>query len=160
MTHLAYRTYHGGMTKHDTTHGVWMWRIVFASAAGWTALGAVPSLMDTASAFERFYGFAPESALVVELFRGAWGQSLLFALGYLLAAVDPRRHAGLIALGGVGKAVYAFRLFGDVISGGGGPLAIVALIGDLVFVLLFALFLVSTGVLPSLVRPSSTGHTG
>ncbi len=154
MTNLIHRAYHARMTKHDTTYPGRMWRIVFAAAAGWTALGAIPALTDTVRTFQRFYGFAPESTLVVELFRGAWGQSLLFALGYLLAAIDPWRHAGLVALGGVGKAVYAFRLLGDVISGEGGPLAIVALVGDLIFVLLFALFLANTGALRSLLHPS------
>ena len=160
MTRFAYRTYHAGMKKHDTVYGMRLWRILLAAAAGWTALGAIPSLLDTASAFQRFYGFAPESALVVELFRGAWGQSLLFALGYLWAAFDPWRHAGLVALGGVGKAVYAYRLLGDVISGSGGPLALIALTGDLVFVLLFTLFLVRTGVLPSLFSPAPPYRAG
>ena len=137
-----------------TTYRERVWRIVFAAAAVWTALGAVPALIDPAGTFQRFYGFAPESTVVVALFRGAWGQSLLFAVGYLLAALDPWRHAGLVARGGAGKAVYAFRLSADILTNGGGSLSIVAAVGDLVFVLFFALFLIRTGALRSLLHVS------
>ena len=159
MTHGTRPSYHTGMNENHTTYGVWMWRVVFAAAAVWTALGAIPSLIDPAGTFQRFYGVAPESAMVVTLFRGAWGQSLLFAAGYLLAAFDPWRHAGVVALGGIGKAVYAYRLITDLLAGGGGPLSIIAVVGDALFVLLFALFLVRTDALSSLFLPSSATST-
>ena len=144
----------GTMNRDNTRESLLFWRVVFAAAALWTALGAVPGMFDAAATFRRFYGFEPESELVLELFRGAWGQSLLFALGYLVAVIDPRRHAALLLLGVVGKAVYAVRLFGNLIEGEGGSLTVAAVVGDALFVALFAIFLLKTGALLSLLRPT------
>lgn len=132
---------------------MWLWRGVFLTAAVWTGLGAIPALVDPVTAFGQFYGIVPNSKMVIELFQGAWGQSLLFAAGYAIAAVSPVRHAAIVLLGGTGKAVYAVRLLAMVVDGEGGALAVVAIAGDLVFAVLFALFLCAPGVLRSMVLP-------
>jgi hypothetical protein len=104
-------------------------------------LGAVPGLVDPAAAYQRFHA-GPVSQDVVQLFRGSSGQTFLFAVGYLVAAFMPRRHALVVALGGTGKAVYAGRLLSEVAAGHAGPLALLAAIGDLVFVGAFVAFFV------------------
>ena len=123
------------------------WRWVFAAAALWTTLGAVPGFLDTANTFVRFHGAPPDSALMLQIYRGAWGQSFLFALGYLLAAFAPIRYAAIVALGMVGKAFYAVGLGKSILAGAAGPLAAFAMVGDLVFVGLFLVFLLTSGVL-------------
>lgn len=141
------------MNHERFTVNVTVWRVVCGAAALWTMLGAVPGILDAATTFERFYGAPAESELVLELLRGSWGQSLLFALGYVLAVVDPWRNAAFLLLGGIGKAAYAWRLARDVIAGAGGPLALVAVAGDVLFVVAFALLLARSGVLRSIFTP-------
>ena len=119
-----------------------LWRITFVAAGVWTLIGAIPAFTDPASTFARFYGAPASSTLTLDIFTGSWGQSLLFAIGYLIAALNPRRHIAVVALGGIGKIVYAIRLIAPVAAGTAGPVALVAIIGDLAFGLLFAAFFV------------------
>ena len=79
-----------------------------------------------------------QDALV--LFRGSSGQTFLFAVGYLVAAFSPRRHALVVALGGAGKAMYSVRLLFEVVAGNAGPLTLVAALGHLAFVAAFVAF--------------------
>lgn len=123
-------------------------------------LGALPGILDAATTFQRFYGAPAESQLVLDLLRGSWGQSLLFAVGYLLAVLDPWRNAAFLLLGGIGKAAYAWRLGRGLIAGQGGPIALVAVIGDVVFVLAFAALLIRSGVVPSLFRTPESRTAG
>jgi hypothetical protein len=106
-------------------------------------LGAIPGLVDPETAYQRFHD-GPATQDVLELFRGASGQTFLFAVGYLVAAFAPRRHALVVALGGAGKAIYAVRLLSDAAAGHAGPLTLVAAVGDLVFVGAFTVFLAHT----------------
>jgi hypothetical protein len=132
-------------TPTDRPHRAW--RIVFGATALWTFLGAIPGTLDPVTSFTRFHGGLPESPLVLDLYRGAWGQTLLFAIGYAFAAFDPRRHSVLLLLGAVGKLLYAARILA---VGAPTPLATFAAAGDLVFVALIATFLFRTGAARSL----------
>jgi len=128
------------------------WGLVFLAAGLWTMLGAIPGLVDPEAAYQRFHaGPVTQDALV--LFRGASGQTFLFAVGYLVAAFAPRRQALVVALGGAGKAMYAVRLLSEAAAGQAGPFALVAAIGDLVFVGAFVVFFART-------RPRATRTTG
>jgi hypothetical protein len=102
-------------------------------------LGAIPGLVDPATAYQRFHA-GPVTQDVLVLFRGSSGQTFLFAVGYLAAAFAPRRHALVVALGGAGKAMYAVRLLSEAAAGHAGPLAVVAAVGDLAFVGAFVAF--------------------
>lgn len=127
------------------------WRITFLAAALWTMAGALPGLLDADGTFERFYGVPAESDRLLAIYRGAWGQSLLFALGYLLAAIDPFRHAGILALGVIGKAVYAFGLAQAIAAGEiTSSVATAAVVGDTIFAIAFAVFVLSSGALGGL----------
>lgn len=128
------------------------WRAVFAAAAAWTTLGALPGLLDPERMLTLFHGVQLESPFVSVMYRGSAGQTFLFAIGYLLAALAPRRHAALVGLGGIGKVFYAVRLLMELSQGHGGPIALVAVAGDLAFVAAFAAFFATTGVLRGLLR--------
>jgi hypothetical protein len=117
------------------------WGLLFLAAGLWTLLGAVPGLVAPEAAYAKFHA-GPITPDVVLLFRGSSGQTLLFAIGYLTAAFAPRRHALIVALGGAGKAVYAVRLLFELGAGHGGPLTLIAIIGDLLFVSAFVVFFV------------------
>ena len=117
-------------------------RFILVATALWTLMGAIPGYVDPAASFQRFTGAAADSPLVLELYRGAWGQTFLFAIGYAVASFDPRRHVLVVALGAVGKLLYAARILIGFSGKPPMPLALFAAIGDLVFVaLLFGAFM-------------------
>lgn len=128
-------------------------RSAFALVALWTALGAIPGFLDPRGSFLRFHGHPPESPLVLDLYRGAWGQTLLFAVGYAFAARDPRRHAVILLLGAIGKTLYTLRLLGPILAGQATVLTVVAAIGDTVCVAVLVHYLVTRGALRSLFEP-------
>lgn len=131
-----------GHGKNKKT-GFGVWRVVLAAAALWTMMGAIPAFIDPATTFERFHGHPAGSTELLAVYLGAWGQSMLFAIGYAIAAFDPHRHAAILLLGGIGKAVYAAGFFGPIAAQTAGPLALPAVIGDLVFAAAIAAFLVA-----------------
>jgi hypothetical protein len=128
------------------------WRALFLVVALWTAIGAVPGFLDPHGTFLRFHGHEPESALVLDLYRGTWGQTLLFAIGYALAAFDPRRHGALLLLGGIGKVMFALRHMELATGPDATFMSIAAIVGDLVLSALMFVYLAKSGVLASLVR--------
>jgi hypothetical protein len=128
----------------STTASPNRWRPLLLATGAWTLLGALPALVDPARAYRRFHAGKPSEDELL-LFRGSSGQTFLFAVGYLMAAAAPRRHALVVALGGTGKAVYAARLLHEVREHRAGPLAMVAAIGDLAFAAGLAAFLTRSG---------------
>ena len=130
------------------------WRLAFAAMALWTLLGAVPGFVDPLGSFVRFQGHPPATALELELYRGAWGQTLLFAVGYAFAAFDPRRQRLLLALGATGKLLYALRLASPILRGEASVLTALAAGGDLLFVALVSAYLLRRGGLALLPRRS------
>lgn len=138
------------------TTSLTMWRAVFAAAAVWTTLGALPGLLAPERMLTLFHGVQPESPFVLVMYRGSAGQTFLFAIGYLLAALAPRRHAAIVALGGMGKVFYSARLLVELAQGHGGPFALVAVVGDIGFVTAFAVFFATSGVLRDLLREPSS----
>lgn len=121
------------------------WSVLFAIVAVWTALGAIPGFFWAEWTFESFYGAPPPSALVLDLYRGAWGQTLLFAIGYAFAAWNPSRHGLIAVLGATGKLLYAARLAASMATGEASAMTVLALVGDVVFAGLIFVFAFSTG---------------
>lgn len=114
-------------------------RVALAVTALWTLSGALFGYLDTAGSFERFHGAPADSDLLLELYRGAWGQTLLFGIGYGVAVFDPRRHALVVALGLTGKLLYAARIFSAPRAL--TSLALTAGVGDLLLALVVSALL-------------------
>jgi hypothetical protein len=117
-----------------------LFRVLFCIAAVWNFAGAVPGLADPAGMFEREFGRALTDPVMVSVYRGAWGTALLYGFGFLLVALHPVRHTGIILMGGLGKALFALNLFQMFLNGWTSSFAIVVIAGDAVFVALFAFF--------------------
>jgi len=112
-------------------------RIFFVIAALWNFAGAIPGLMDTAGMFEREFGRPLADPVMVAVYRGAWGTALLYGFGFLLVALNPQRHTGIVAMGGLGKALFALNLLQMHLNGWTSDFAIV---GDVLFVAIFLVY--------------------
>ena len=124
------------MTKIDP-RTLMYFRVLFIISAVWNFAGAVPGLMDTAGMFEREFGRALTDPVMVAVYRGAWGTAFLYGFGFLLVAANPVRHTGIVLMGGTGKALFAVNLLVMHLNGWTSPFAIVVIVGDIVFLILF-----------------------
>jgi hypothetical protein len=120
-----------------------VWRIVFGLAAAFNLAVGFAIMTDPASlGTQPFTGTAQEALFI----KSCGWLIAVFGLGYLMVAIAPLANRGIALLGVIGKAampVFAYPLY----SSGVIPFESYALtLGDLVFVALFAWFLVATRV--------------
>jgi hypothetical protein len=113
-------------------------RAFFLVAAMWNFVGAVPGVLDPAGMFAREFGRALADPVQVAIYRGAWGTALLYGFGFLVVARNPARHSGVVAMGGLGKALFALNLAFMYLNGWTSWFAVVVIVGDIVFVAVFA----------------------
>jgi len=134
------------MNYHTLRNPHWTgWSVVFGFIALWTLSGAVPGFLFPEWTYESFYGHPAESQLIIDLFKGAWGQTLLFGLGYAFVALDPARHGLISLLGGIGKIMFAARLLITTKLEDFSGLSLLALGGDLLFAAAIFVFVFGTG---------------
>ncbi|PQA88000.1 hypothetical protein [Hyphococcus luteus] len=117
-------------------------RILFVISAIWNFAGAIPGLVDAGGMFEREFGRALADPVMTAVYRGAWGTAFLYGFGFLMAAVHPARHTGIVLMGGLGKALFALNLCFMYVKGWTSSFAIVVIAGDIVFVALFILYFI------------------
>jgi len=127
-----------GMTAGETV----FFRVVFVIAALWNFAGAIPGLADPAGMFAREFGRELADPVMVAVYRGAWGTAFLYGFGFLLVARDLVRHTGIVAMGGLGKLLFALNLLVMYRAGWTSDFALVVIAGDAVFVAVFALYFV------------------
>lgn len=117
-------------------------RIFFLVSALWNFIGSVPGLLDSAGMFEREFGRALLDPVLVAVYRGAWGTAFIYGFGFLMVAYNPIRHSGVVMMGGIGKALFALNLLLMYLNGWTSDFAVVVILGDVVFVLVFAAYFV------------------
>lgn len=127
------------MTEDDK-RALKLFRILFLVSAIWNFAGSVPGLMDAAGMFEREFGRELSDPVMVAVYRGAWGTAFLYGFGFLMAAINPVRHSGIVLMGGLGKALFALNLLIMHMNGWTSEFAIVVIGGDIIFVALFILY--------------------
>jgi len=115
-------------------------RILFVISAIWNFAGAIPGVLDPAGMFEREFGRTLTDPVMVAAYRGAWGTAFLYGFGFLMAAINPVRHTGIVLMGGAGKALFALNLFFMYLNGWTSSFAILVIGGDVVFVSLFIIY--------------------
>lgn len=118
-----------------------LWRLVFVVAAAFNLAVGYAIMTDPASmGTQPFTGTAQEALFV----KSCGWLIAVFGLGYALVAIAPLVNRGIALLGVIGKAampVFAYPLY----ASGAIPFESYALtLGDLVFVALFAWFLIAT----------------
>lgn len=117
-------------------------RILFVISALWNFAGAIPGLADSSGMFFREFGRELSDPVLVAVYRGAWGTAFLYGFGFLIAAYDPKRHTGIVLMGGLGKALFALNLLNMYIQGWTSSFSIVVILGDVIFVLAFVFYFV------------------
>ncbi|HBS06568.1 MAG TPA: hypothetical protein DEA96_16485 [Leptospiraceae bacterium] len=115
---------------------------LFFIGALWNLLGAVFGYFDTAETYRSFFGVALSDPLQFAIYRGSWGTTLLYFLGYLMVASNPEKHTGIVAIGTLGKVFFAWKLLSLYSAGLAQPIVLIVVIGDAIFAALFALYLV------------------
>ncbi len=115
-------------------------RALFLISALWNFAGAFPGIFDSAGMFEREFGHTLADPVMIAVYRGAWATAFLYGLGFLMVAHNPIRHTGVVMMGGLGKALFALNLLAMYLNGWTSDFAIVVIIGDAVFVLLFLIY--------------------
>ncbi|WP_397405164.1 hypothetical protein [Phenylobacterium sp.] len=114
---------------------------LFVIAAIWNFAGSIPGIANPSGMFAQEFGRDLSDPVMVAVYRGAWVTSFLYALGFLLVARNPERHAGIVLMGGLGKALFAMNLAWMYLSGWTSDFAVVVIVGDAVFVTLFLIYL-------------------
>ncbi len=117
-------------------------RSLFVIAALWNFAGALPGLFDSAGMFEREFGRNLADPVMVAVYRGAWVTALLYGFGFLIVALNPVRHTGVILMGGLGKGLFALNLAYMCLNGWTSDFAIVVIAGDIIFFTLFVVYFV------------------
>lgn len=131
-------------TTHEPEHmagrELLFFRALFVIAALWNFAGALPGLFDSAGMFAREFGRDLSDPVMVAIYRGAWGTALLYGFGFLLVAWNPARHTGVVLMGGLGKALFALNLAHMYLNGWTSDFAIVVIVGDVIFFVLFVAY--------------------
>lgn len=117
-----------------------LFRILFIVSAIWNFAGSLPGIIDSAGMFEREFGRTLNDPVLVSIYRGAWATSFIYAFGFLIAAKNPIQHCGIVLMGGIGKAGFAVNLLVMYLSGWTSSFAVLVIVGDIIFVVLFALY--------------------
>ena len=118
-----------------------IWKIIFVTAAIWNLLGATLGTVFTFDVFMILFDRSLSDPLVISIYRGAWGSSFLYFLGYLFVAYNPQKQTGVIIIGTIGKIFFAFTLFTHYLNGLATSYALIVIVGDVIFSILFIIFL-------------------
>ncbi|HLA79839.1 MAG TPA: hypothetical protein VJU18_19865 [Vicinamibacteria bacterium] len=108
-------------------------RVLFVTAAIWNMIGAGFGYFNTAFTFAQFFGRELTDPLVLAIYKGAWGTTLMYFLGYLIVAKNPVKHSGVVIVGGIGKVAFALKLLQLHLEGLAGPVVYVVVVGDFIF---------------------------
>lgn len=116
-------------------------RNLFLFASLWNLTGAVFGFFNTSFTFEIFFNRELTDPLLFAVYKGAWGTTLIYFIGYLLVSYNPAKHYGIVVTGGIGKLGFIISLLQLYFAGIAGPIIFVIVIGDGIFLILFAYYL-------------------
>ena len=110
---------------------------LFLASAAWNLVGAGFGYFNTEFTFQRIFGRELTDPLYYEIYKGAWGTTLMFFVGYLMVAYDPVRHAGIALIGGIGKLSFAIGEMQLYLAGLAKSEILIIVIGDFIFCAFF-----------------------
>lgn len=117
-------------------------KLMFLLAALWNLTGAIFGYFNTAYTFQQFFGRELSDPLYHAIYQGSWGTTFVYFFGYLIVAHNPVRHLGIVIVGGIGKLGFAIKLLQLYILEIASPLVFIVIVGDAIFLALFAYYFV------------------
>ncbi len=117
---------------------------LFLLASLWNLAGAIFGFFNTAFTFEFMFNRELTDPLMYAIYKGAWGTTLTYFIGYLLVAHKPEKHYGIVVTGGIGKLGFIATLLELYFAGIAGPIIFIVVIGDALFLVLFINYLLQT----------------
>lgn len=115
---------------------------LFIIAALWNLIGAGFGYFNTEYTFQGLFERELNDPLFYEIYKGAWGTTLMFFIGYLFVAYNPVKHTGVALIGGIGKFTFALAELHLYLSGLANSLILIIVIGDFIFCALFAYYFI------------------
>jgi hypothetical protein len=129
---------------------------LFLLASLWNLTGAVFGFFNTAFAFELTFSKELTDPLMFAIYKGAWGTTLTYFIGYLIVAHNPMKHYGIVITGGIGKLGFIVTLLKLYFAGIAGAGIFVIVVGDGLFLALFIYYFYRVYNTPELaIEPSS-----
>ena len=122
------------------------WSLLFWIAAAYNLFGAAGPLLMPKLFSSLFFVSPPKTLSVVASLhlQFAWVSVLLFGLGYCIVALNPAHNRGIVLLAILGKFYVGILFFLRWQQGHLQFAAMLGGLGDLVFVVLFGIFLFKT----------------
>ena len=117
------------------------WKIVFLVAGLYTAGGVLPGIFDPEQGLHDFTNQIIEDWNTIYFFRSLWITVLVFGIGFFIVALNPAKHIGIVIMGLLGKLLFAANVLIQYSSEKVSQMAMTAAVIDLVFVLLFGIFI-------------------
>ncbi|MEZ0611663.1 hypothetical protein ACAW74_24345 [Fibrella sp. WM1] len=115
---------------------------LFILAAIWNLVGAGFGYFNTQYTFQGLFGRELVDPLFYEIYKGAWGTTLMFFVGYLLVAYNPIKHTGVALIGGIGKLSFAIAELQLYYSGLANSKILFIVIGDFIFCAFFLYYFI------------------
>ena len=106
---------------------------LFIVASLWNLVGAGFGYFNTEYTFQGLFDRELNDPLFYEIYKGAWGTTLMFFIGYLLVAYNPVKHSGVALIGGVGIVAFAIAELQLYLTGLANYLILIVVIGDFIF---------------------------
>jgi len=132
---------------------------LFLLASLWNLTGAVFGFFNTAFAFELIFNKELTDPLMFAIYKGAWGTTLTYFIGYLIVARNPMKHYGIVITGGIGKLGFIVTLLQLYFAGIAGPDVFVIVVGDGLFLAVFVYYLYRVYKTPGLASAPSSELT-
>ena len=125
-----------------------LFRIIFIAAAIWNLCGGVLGYFNPGHTFMLLFDRSADDPILLSVFKGATGTTLTYFVGYLIVAVNPLRHTGIVIVGGIGKIGFAIQMLKFYMAGLANAHALIVVVGDMLFCTVFLYYfyrLIKTG---------------
>ena len=118
-----------------------LWKIVFFIAGLYTAVGVLPGILNPEQGLLDFTNQIIEDWNTIYFFRSLWITVLVFGIGFFIVALNPAKHIGIVIMGFLGKLLFASNVLIQYSSEKVSQMAMTAAVIDLIFVLVFGIFI-------------------
>ncbi|MDC1068968.1 hypothetical protein OAQ99_07400 [Candidatus Kapabacteria bacterium] len=124
-----------------TTLNSKFWKIVFLLAGIYTTIGVLPGIFNSEQGLLDFTNQIIDDWSTIYFFRSLWITVFVFGIGFFIVAKKPTQHIGIVIMGFLGKLLFASNVVIQYSNNNVSQTAMTAAFIDLVFVLMFGIFI-------------------